>query len=123
MKRYSFKTRELREADNEIVRFNEEIDVLITSEEFINNFRGYIEDIARYKTVNGRKYARSTEYAAIGIMTINDVYQEAYLAFFEAYNSYKESKENFEDGAAIWAYLKKSTSLTLREVLEERRMA
>lgn len=111
MKRYSFKTRELREADNEIVRFNEELDVLITSEEFINNFRGYIEDIARYKTVKGRKYARSTEYAAIGIMTINDLYQEAYLAFFEAYNNYKESKENFDDGAAIWAYLKKSTIL------------
>ena len=92
MKRYSFRVRDLREADNKSVRFNDELDVLITSEEFINTFRGYIEDFARYKRVGGRKKLRSTGYAAIGILTMNDLYQEAYLAFFEAYESYKNSK-------------------------------
>lgn len=115
MKRYSFKTRELREADNEIVRFNEEIDVLITSEEFNNAFRGYIEDIARFKKAGGRKFMRPTDYPAVGIMDMNDLYQEAYLAFFEAYKNYKESVDNFEDGAAIWSYLKKSTILNFEK--------
>ena len=114
MKRYNFRTRDLREQDNKIVKFKEELDVLITSEEFINSFRGYIEDIARYKTVNGRKYARSTEYAAIGCMTINDLYQEAYLAFFEAYNNLDWSKVDGE-GAILWGFLKKSTILNFEK--------
>ena len=111
MKRYSFNIRKLRDNDSKTVKFQDELDVLISSEEFNKNFRGYIEDIARFKRVNGRKYLRSTDYAAIGIMDINDLYQEAYLAFFEAYNKYKESSSNFEDGGAIWSYLKKSTIL------------
>ena len=111
MKRYSFNIRKLRDNDNKIVKFQEDLDVLITSEEFIKNFRGYIEDIARFKRVKGRKYLRSTDYAAIGIMDINDMYQEAYLAFFEAYDKYKKSANDFEDGGAIWSYLKKTTIL------------
>ena len=85
------------------------MDVLITSDKFINEFKGYIEDIALYKTVKGRKYRRSTDYAAIGIMTVNDLIQEAYLAFLEAY-----SKVDFtKDGGEIWSYLKKTTILNL----------
>ena len=117
MKKYNFKTAERREADNKIVRFKEEMDALISSEEFIEKFRGYIEDLARYKTVKGIKYRRSTEYAAIGIMDMNDVYQEAYLAFFEAYENYKSKAENFDTGAEIWSYLKKSTILNFEAAL------
>ena len=113
MKRFSHNIRKLRTADNKIIKFKEEMDVLITSEEFIKKFRVYIEDIAMFKTVKGRKYRRSTDYAAIGIMDVNDIIQEAYLAFFEAYQSYLESKDNFDDGGAIWAYLKKTTILNL----------
>ncbi len=115
MKRYSFKIRKMREADNKVVRFNEELDVLISSSEFIEKFRGYIDDIARFRKVDGRKYLRSTDYAAIGIMDTNDLFQEAYLAFFEAYNNYKESKEKFDNGAAVWSYLKKSTILNFEK--------
>ena len=109
MKRFSYNIRKLRETDNKIVKFKEEMDVLITSDKFINEFKGYIEDIALYKTVKGRKYRRSTDYAAIGIMTVNDLIQEAYLAFLEAY-----SKVDFtKDGGEIWSYLKKTTILNL----------
>ena len=109
MKRFSYNIRKLRETDNKIIKFKEEMDVLITSDKFINEFKGYIEDIALYKTVKGRKYRRSTDYAAIGIMTVNDLIQEAYLAFLEAY-----SKVDFtKDGGEIWSYLKKTTILNL----------
>ena len=111
MKKYNITTRKRREADNEIVRFKEEMDVLISSEEFIEKFRVYIEDIAMYKRSNGIKYRRSTEYAAVGILDQNDLFQEAYLAFLEAYDMFKSRPENFETGAEIWAYLKKSTIL------------
>ena len=121
MKKYNFKTAERREADNKIVRFKEEMDVLVSSEEFIEKFRGYIEDLARYKTVRGIKYRRSTEYAAIGILDMNDMYQEAYLAFFEAYESYKENSDNFKTGGEVWSYLKKSTILNFEKSIRGRK--
>ena len=109
MKKYSRRIKSLREADNKITRFKEELDVLITSEEFQEKFRGYVEDLARYKSVDKRKYARSTDYAAIGIMDSNDMYQEAYLAFLEAYENVDFDKE----GGEIWTFLKKTTTLNL----------
>ena len=119
MKKYSFKTRGRREADNEIVRFKDQMDVLISSEEFIKTFRGYIEDITIYKKVKGVKYRRSTEYAAIGVMDVNDLMQEGYLAFLEAYASYKSRSDNFETGGEIWVYLKKTTILNLERSLRQ----
>ena len=121
MKKYSLITRTRREADNEIVRFKEEIDVLISSEEFIEKFRGYIEDIAMYKTAKGYKYRRSTEYAAIGILDQNDMFQEAYLAFLEAYDIFKNNSDNFNTGAEAWSYLKKSTTLNFESQLRGRK--
>ena len=117
MKRFSHNIRKLRNADNKIIKFKEELDVLITSEEFITKFRGYIEDIALYKTVKGRKFKRSTDYAAIGIMDINDIIQEAYLAFFEAYQNVDFSKE----GGEIWTFLKKSTVLNLESQIRAKK--
>ena len=124
MKKYSRKIREMREADNKIVKFFED-DVLITSEEFINAFRGYIEDIAVFKTDGKRKFFRSTEYAAIGIMDMNDVYQEAYLAFLEGYRNLDWNKINelheSERGGMIWSFLKKSTILNLERQLRDKK--
>lgn len=113
MKKYSFNTRKLRELDNKIIRFKEDVDVFITSEEFITKFRVYVEDIARFKTVKGRKFLRPTDYSSIGIMDINDIYQEAYLAFLKAYSivDWKRIDESENPGAELWAYLKKSTIL------------
>ena len=117
MKRFSYRIRKMRDDDNKIVKFKEELDVLITSEKFINEFRGYIEDIALYKTVKGRKMRRSTDYAAIGIMDVNDLIQEAYLAFFEAY-----SKVDFtKGGGEIWSYLKRTTALNLEIQLRNKK--
>lgn len=122
MKRYSYKLRDLREQDNEIVKFREELDALVTSEEFINNFRVYVEDIARFKRSGGRKFLRSTEYAAVGILDMNDLYQEAYLAFFEAYSRYKDKPdEAFSDGADVWAYLKKTTILNFESQIRSKK--
>ena len=110
MKKYNITTRKRREADNEIVRFKEEMDVLISSEEFIEKFRVYIEDIAMYKRIKGIKYRRSTDYASIGILDQNDLMQEAYLAFLEAYDNIDWDEVNGE-GAVLWGFLKKSTIL------------
>ena len=114
MKRYSFRIRGLREADAKVERFLEDPEALMTSEEF-KEFRGYVEDFARYKRVKGRRFGRSTDYAAIGIMTINDLYQEAYLAFLEAYEEYKKRSEDFVEGGAVWSYLKKTTILNFEK--------
>ena len=146
MKKYNFKTRELREKDikNGVLDIEAEkwlrkeagktgdwapdLAPIISSEDFINNFIGYIEDIARFKNVKGRKFLRSTEYAAIGIMDINDIYQEAYLAFLESYAKFKELDEkgkfDYEDGergAAIWTYLKKTTTLNFEIQIREKK--
>ena len=124
MKKYSYSVRRFREA-NKKIKFKEEMDALINSNEFIEKFQGYVEDIALFKTVKGRKFMRSTEYAAIGIMDQNDVIQEAYLAFLEAYNNLdwdkvSETHEN-ERGALIWSFLKKSTILNLEYQLRNKK--
>lgn len=98
---------------------------LLSSEEFISSFKGYIDDIAKFKTVDKRKFMRSLEYAAVGIMDLNDVQQEAYLAFLEAYIRLDWDKislvnEN-ERGAMIWSFLKKSTILNLERQLRDKK--
>ena len=125
MKRYSYKIKRMREADMKVIRFKDEMDAIISSEDFINNFKGYIEDIALFKTVKGRKFMRSTQYAAIGIMDQNDIIQEAYLAFIEAYNNLDWNKigeaHEREQGAVIWGFLKKSTVLNLERQLRNQK--
>ena len=120
MKRYNHKVRDLRQADNKIVRFKEDMDVLISSSEFNEKFRGYIEDIALYKRANGYKFRRPMDYAAVGIMDQNDVIQEAYLAFLEAYNNIDWNKVNGE-AAILWGFLKKSTILNLERQLRDKK--
>ena len=60
---------------------------------------------------------RTMDYASVGILDRNDVMQEAYLAFLEAYNNLDWNKVNdvhdSEKGALIWGFLKKSTSQKL----------
>ena len=121
MKKYSLITRTRREADDKIVRFQDEMDALISSEEFINTFKGYVEDIAMYKTSKGYKYRRSTEYAAVGVLDLNDLIQEGYLAFLEAYESYKEREGNFDTGGEIWTFLKKTTILNYERALRQKK--
>ena len=128
MKKYSRIIRKKREADMKVIRFKDSDDAVISSEEFINSFRVYVEDLALFKTANGRKFMRSTEYASIGIMDLNDVYQEAYLAFLEFYTKFKEHEANGnfdyegnEKGAAAWAYLKKSTLFRLERQLRDKK--
>ena len=119
MKKYSYTIRRKREADMKVVRFKDEMDALISSEDFITKFRGYIEDIALFKRAKGRKFMRSTDYASVGILDLNDLFQEAYLAFLMAYdnidwNKVNEVHEN-ERGAVVWSFLKKSTILKFEE--------
>ena len=128
MKKYSYKIRKMREADIKTVRFKDSDDAIISSEEFIEVFKGYVEDIALFKKSNGRKYPRATQYAAIGIMDQNDLIQEAYLAFLEFYSKYKthESEGNFdhdegEKGAAAWSYIKKSMIFRLERQLRDKK--
>ena len=145
MKKYSYTIRRKREADakmvsvikkgDELVReqvgpadrapsYEGEITAIISSEEFINNFKGYVEDIALFKTVKGRKYMRSTEYAAVGIMDQNDLIQEAYLAFLEAYANVdwgKVKEEADSEGAMVWSFIKKTMILNFERSLRQQK--
>ena len=125
MKKYSSKIKSMRNADLKLVRFKDDVDALISSEEFITVFKDYIENIALYRRSEGRAFRRSTEYAAIGIMDQNDMIQEAYLAFLEAYNNLDWSKVNNvhenERGALIWGFLKKSTTLNYEKSLRKKK--
>ena len=116
MKQYSKKTAEahsesLAMLKNRKVNTNE--DALMSSEMFANEYAHFIRDIALTKEANGKKYYRSQEYASIGVMDRNDLIQEAYLAFFNAYNQVDwvklDKAEN--EQAELWAYLKKRTVL------------
>ena len=124
MKKYSYTIRRKREADMKIVRFKDEADSIISSEEFINNFKVYVEDIALFKAVKGRKFMRSTEYAAVGIMDQNDLIQEAYLAFLEAYASVnwdKVEKEADSKGAMVWTFIKKTMILNFERNIRQQK--
>ena len=71
------------------------------------------------------KRTRSVEYAAIGIMNRNDMLQEGYLAFLEAYNNLDWNKvgeaHEEEQGAIIWGFLKKSTTLNFEKQLRTKK--
>ena len=88
-------------------------DSIIDSKTFADQWEPYIRDIALFKEHKGRKYFRSQEYASIGVMDRNDLMQEAYLAFLNAYEQVNwnsiESAKNPE--AELWSYLKKRTIL------------
>lgn len=123
MKRFSQKIRTLRDKDARVKSFKDSMDAIISSERFIEEFKGYIDNIALYKSVgDGRKYRRSTDYAAIGIMDINDLIQEAYLSFLEAYDSIDWNKidsEAHNKGGMIWGFIKKTTILNFERALRQ----
>ena len=128
MKKYSYRIRRMREADIRTIRFKDKFDAIISSEEFIEKFRDYVEYIAIFKEFKDlktgvkRSFIRSTEYAAIGIMDRNDMIQEAYLAFLEAYANIDWNKvDNEADsrGAMVWTYLKKTTLLNFERSIRQ----
>ncbi|MGI9548838.1 MAG: sigma factor-like helix-turn-helix DNA-binding protein [Bdellovibrionales bacterium] len=147
MKKYNHKIKKMRETDAKMVSVvrdkqgNEKFtqygptdvkvidkvnqEYLLSSEDFIVKFKPYIDDIARFKKVNDRKYLRSTNYALIGCMTANDMYQEAYLAFLEAYDKIDwtmiDNVSETEKGAIVWSYLKKSTLLNFERQLRNKK--
>ena len=111
MKKYSIRIAGLKKMDDKLIKFKDQNDVLMTSEEFLTKYRVFIDDIALFKEIEGRKRFRSQEYASIGIMDRNDLIQEAYLAFFKAYNDvdWKKINKSTNPEAELWAYLKKKT--------------
>ena len=111
MKKYSIRIAGLKKMDDQLIKFKDQDDVLMTSEEFLTKYRVFIDDIALFKEIEGRKRFRSQEYASIGIMDRNDLIQEAYLAFFKAYNDvdWKKINKSTNPEAELWAYLKKKT--------------
>ena len=115
MKKYSIKTRTLKKMDDQLIKFKDQDDVLMTSEEFLSKYKVFIDDIALFKEIEGKKRFRSQEYASIGIMDRNDLIQEAYLSFFEAYNSvdWKQINKSNNPEASLWGYLKKKTIFDL----------
>ena len=88
-------------------------DSIMDSKTFAEEWEPYIRDIALTKEAKGKKYYRSQEYASIGIMDRNDIIQEAYLAFINAYNQVDWGKIEKADNseAELWSYLKKRTIL------------
>ncbi len=138
MKSYNYSTRRFIDTSTgfgvndknmvKVTSYGEDMDALITSDKFISEFKGYVEDIAMFKTTKdrGTKRYRNMDYASVGILDRNDIVQESYLAFLEAYNKFKEldkkGKFNHPDeerGAAIWSYLKSSTAKNLEYQIRE----
>ena len=88
-------------------------DSIMDSKTFAEKWEPYIRDIGMTKEANGKKYYRSQEYSSIGIMDRNDLIQEAYLAFINAYSQvdWKQINKSEEPEAELWSYLKKRTIL------------
>ena len=119
MKKYSRAIAEMHKEDIKVSKRWFE-DSIMSSKDFIDHYMHYIVDIALFKTNDkGRKSYRSQEYASIGIMDRNDLIQEAYLAFLNAYNDVDWGKieESTNAQAELWAYLKKKTTLDLNRAL------
>ena len=88
-------------------------DSIMNSKTFADDWEPYIRDIALFKENKGRKYFRSQEYASVGVMDRNDLMQEAYLAFFNAYEqvNWRDIEKSKNPEAELWSYLKKRTIL------------
>ena len=105
---------------------------LISSEEFLSKYKGFIDDIAKYKIdINAdknpdgtdRKNFRSLEYASVGVMDKHDIQQEAYLAFMESYNNVNWDKIRAASNpdAMLWGYLKRSTIMNLNIAIRQQK--
>ena len=123
MKKYSIRIAGLKKMDDKLIKFKDQDDVLMTSEEFLSKYRVFIDDIALFKEIEGRKRFRSQEYASIGIMDRNDLIQEAYLAFFDTYSTvnWKKINNSTNPEASLWSFLKKSTILRLQRGIYEKK--
>ena len=111
MKKYSRVIAEMHKEDTKVSKRWFE-DSIMSSKDFMDHYMNYIIDIALFKINDkGRKSFRSQEYASIGIMDRNDLIQEAYLAFFNAYNDvdWNRVEDSENPQAELWAYLKKKT--------------
>lgn len=110
--------KELRESTSKLT-YRQEVDALITSNYFLQSFSKHVEGIAMYKHANGRRYRRSLDYAATGVLDLNDLIQEGYLCFLEAYDKvdWGRINESNNPDAELWAYLKKSTTLSFERQL------
>lgn len=112
---------------------------LISSEEFLNKYKTFIDEIAAFKIDLNKKVdvvqkdgsvkktykknSRSMEYASVGVMDRHDVQQEAYLAFLESYNNVKwdRIKAASNPDAMLWAYLKQSTVKNLNIAIRQQK--
>ena len=89
-----------------------------TKDEWMKKWSEHVEYMARYKE-NGS--IRSKEYSSIGVLDLNDVIQESYLAFLTAWNNvnWENINESTNPDASLWAYLKKSANLNLSKQLRK----
>lgn len=87
-------------------------DSIMDSKTFASEWEPYIRDIGLTKEAKGKKYYRSQEYASIGVMDRNDLIQEAYTCFFEAWEKVDWDKVNSlpeaERQPFLWGWVKKT---------------
>ena len=98
-------------------------DSIMDSKTFAEEWEPFIRDIGLTKESNGKKYYRSQEYASIGVMDRNDLIQEAYCCFLEAYDSVNWKSINKSDNpeAELWSYLKKRTIFRVQSAIWEKK--
>ena len=120
MKNFRYDLYKMGVADTKVAPHDGVDEKLISSKEYCDTYEVYIRDIAEFKTTRdnkGRKSKnfRATSYSAVGVMDKNDLIQEARFAFLHSYKLAMEKKAEgkFENGAALWAYIKGSTMLNL----------
>ena len=87
-------------------------DLRDTKDEWMKKWSEHVEYMAKYKE-NGS--IRSKEYVSVGIMDLNDIIQESYLAFLTAWNNvnWDDINKSTNPEASLWSYLKKTANLNL----------
>ena len=93
-------------------------DLRETKDEWMNKWSEHVEYMAKFKE-NGSMRAKG--YDSVGVLDLNDIIQESYVAFLKAWNNVKwdEINESTNPEASLWAFLKKSANLNLNRQIRE----
>ena len=122
MKQYSRSTRKTNE--DSLASFKSTTkkvieDSIMDSKTFAEEWEPFIRDLGLTKDANGKKYYRSQEYASIGVLDRNDLIQEAYTCFLEAWSKIDwnkvDSLPEAERQPFLWGWIKKTVSRRIQD--------
>ncbi len=101
-------------------------ELVMSSDTFIREWKKHIDTLAKFKKFNDEKIQlRPLGYNSIGVLDLNDVYQETYMAFIEAFSAWDNIDDPYKSGDITdeakakrkWTYIKKTTLLNMERSL------